>query len=163
MNGEEVLPQVAGGQMLLFPEHPRELCRTLGVNWWVVTTLHHDGLLSFDPEIVYDLDEGQEAEIRFLAGLITGHCGYLLLGELLRPLPMPFRYRHSEIYYNWQDRRWRPLPTPEEPSVAFADWLTALTDSGDRASLISIRNDIERAIESMPDDLARFRRERARG
>jgi len=147
----EILPKVGGGQQLLFPLDPRQLCRDLGLNWWAVTKLYEDGMLSFNPDEVTQLDEGQESELRFLAALVVGDCGGRVMAEVLQHLPKPFRYRHSQIYYDWQAQRWRPLPTPDEPSVAFSDWLETLTEEDDRETLEALRDQIDGALQSIKD------------
>ena len=80
-----------GDQQLLFAEQPKELSRKLGLSWRAVVKLHADGLLSFDPAVVQGLDEGQEAELRFLATFITSDCDTSLLRKLLATLPKPYQ------------------------------------------------------------------------
>ncbi len=112
-----ILLQV-GDQKLLFAEQPKELSRKLGLSWRAVVKLHADGLLSFDPAVVQGLDEGQEAELRFLATFITSDCDTSLLRKLLATLPKPYKYRPDDIYYNWELKRWLPRQSSEASDAA---------------------------------------------
>lgn len=147
MSHKEELPRVTGGQQLLFSRSARLLARELGINWWAVVKFYEDGLLSYNPEETFKLDEGQEAELSFLAALITSDCTPYVLDELLECLPKPFRYRHSEIYYDWSARRWRPLPLATEPEASFADWLEDLIEHGDRDALELLRDQVDDALQ----------------
>ena len=58
--------RVQACQEMLFPSVPREICESLGLNWWAAAKLHADGWLSFNPESLANLDEQQEMELRFV-------------------------------------------------------------------------------------------------
>jgi hypothetical protein len=131
--------RVTAAQQLLFPANPRAVCEQMGLNWWAALKLHEDGWLSFSPADSPRLDEAQEAELRFIGALVIGGCDRSMLAILLDRLPKPYAYDATRIYFNWAERRWRPLPDPHaHPEATFADWLENLVDSGDINSLTGI-------------------------
>jgi hypothetical protein len=124
---------------LLFPPRPRTVCDELGLNWWTAIRLYEEGWLSFSPELVAQLDEAQEAELRFIGSLVVGGCDRTTLTALLADLPRPYAYDLRRLYFDWASRRWRLLPDPAaHPEAAFTDWVEMLVYTGDVASLIGI-------------------------
>jgi hypothetical protein len=149
-NENAALPQVSGSQQLLFPATPRSVCDEIGLNWWAAVKLHEDGWLSFSPQTTSHLDEGQEAELRFVGPLVVAGCDRTMLAALLKGLPKPYTYRHR-LYYDWPMRQWRPLPDlMAGPEAAFTDWLEALVEKNDAGSLRGV-------LELTHDALARLR------
>jgi hypothetical protein len=59
---------------------------------------------------VAELDEAQEAELRFVGALVVAGCDARMLERLLAPLTKPYCYRLSRIYYDWAAQAWRLLP-----------------------------------------------------
>jgi hypothetical protein len=131
--------RIPAAQQLLFPTSPRAVCEELGLNWWAVLKLHEDRWLSFSPELVTNLDEAQEAELRFIGSLVVAGCDRNMLIALLARLPKPYSYDVTKVYFDWAARRWRLLPDPRHhPEAAFADWLEALVQANDASSLSGI-------------------------
>ena len=131
--------RVAAAQQLLLPATSRAICDELGLNFWAALKLFEDGWLSFSPEGTSRLDEAQEAELRFVGGLVLAGCDRAMLIVLLSSLPRPYAYDLKRLYYDWAERRWRALPDPRShPEAAFTDWLETLVESGDVASLSGI-------------------------
>lgn len=154
-NDSPQLARVGTAQQLLFPSTPRDVCDQVGLNWWAALKLFEDGWLSFSPEETLVLDEAQEAELRFVGGLVVGGCDRGMLGALLGNLPKPYAYRGELIYFDWSARRWRLIPQPDpHPEAAFSDWLETLVENGDLGSLTGI-------LELARDGLARVRVESA--
>lgn len=138
-------------QQLLFPCGPRAVCDELGLNWWAAIKLFEDGWLSFCPETTPQMDEGQEAELRFIGGLVIAGCDRRMLTSLLASLNRPYAYRASKLYYDWNVRCWRVLPEPRMgPEAHFADWLEKLVEQKDIGSLSGI-------LEMTHDAVARLR------
>src|SRR5437867_4125852 len=145
------MARVAAAQQLLFPPAPRSVGEGLGLNWWTALKLHEEGWLSFSPQDTPQLDEAQEAELRFVGSLVVAGCDRNMLALLLSPLPKPYAYHASRLYYDWPARRWRLLPEPDaNPEAAFADWLEELVANRDHGSLSGI-------LELTQDALARLR------
>ena len=143
--------RVSAKQQLLFPCTPRGVCEELGLNWWAVLKLFEDGWLSFSPELTKQLDEGQEAELRFIGSLVIAGCDRTMLTVLLHELPKPYAYDVRRLYFDWSTRRWRLLPDPAaNPEAAFADWLEELVQKGDAGSVSGIE-------ELAQDALSRIR------
>jgi len=141
------MARVPAAQQLLFPSGARALCSELGLNWWAALKLHEDGWLSFSPEHAAQLDEAQEAELRFLGTLVLAGCDRDMLSLLLEGLSRPYAYDLKRLYYDWSAGRWRVLPDPRaHPEAAFTDWLELLVQTGDTASLIGI---VELARDSL--------------
>lgn len=137
-------------QGLLLPLAPREICKSLGLNWWAAVKLHADGWLSFNPEAFHTLNERQEAELRFVGALVAAGCDEGMLHRLLQDLEKPLCYRPDRIYYDWAARKWRLLPEPpEQPEDQFSGWLGTLEEKGDLASLESIMEDAASVIERL--------------
>ena len=133
------LARVAAAQQLLFPSMSRAVCDELGLNLWAALKLHEDGWLSFSPETTLHLDEAQEAELRFVGGLVLAGCDRAMLSVLLSDLPKPYAYDLRRLYFDWTARRWRALPDPRShPEAAFTDWLETLVQTGDVGSLTGI-------------------------
>jgi len=131
--------RVAAAQQLLFPAHPRKLCEEIGLNWWAVLKLYEDGWLSFPPEHTPQLDEAQEAELRFIGSLVLAGCDRNMLTLLLADLPKPYAYDMRRLFFDWTSRCWRLLPDPQAyPETTFADWLELLVKRGDVGSLVGI-------------------------
>lgn len=144
--------RVAAAQQLLFPSSPRSLCDELGLAWQAALRLQEEGWLSFSLESTTQLDEAQEAELRFVATLSLAGCDRNALGLLLAALPRPYAYDLKRLYFDWSARRWRALPDPRlHPEAAFTDWLDHLVQSRDVASLVGI-------VELAQDALSRVRR-----
>ena len=135
MTSEIELPRISGIQGLLVPKTPRELCREIGLNWWAAVQLFKDGWLSFDPEGVGKLDDGQEAELRFVGAFIANDCPPLVIEDLLSGLRKPFCYRHSDIYYDWSSREWKAIPKVQDAEDAFNELVDRLKDEEDVAGL----------------------------
>ncbi len=143
--------RVTAAQQLLFPANPRAVCEQMGLNWWAALKLHEDGWLSFSPAGTPHLDEAQEAELRFIGSLVTAGCDRSMLAILLDRLSKPYAYDAARLYYDWFERRWRPLPDPNaHPEAAFTDWLDKLVEAGDAHSLSGI-------LELGQDALSRVR------
>ncbi len=152
------LPAVAEGQSarvlshqkLLFPNSPRAVCEQLGLTWWAACKLYEDGWLSFAPEATPELDEAQEAELRFVGALSLAGCDRRMMVLLLSGLSKPYSYQLTRIYYEWSSRRWRVLPESNpHPEAVFSDWLDALVARQDTESLHGV-------IELAHDALARI-------
>jgi hypothetical protein len=145
--------RVVAAQHLLFPSSPHAVCDEMGLAWWAALKLYEEGWLSFCPEDTLRLDESQEAELRFVGGLVLSGCDRSMLGVLLGGLPKPYSYQANRLYYDWTTRRWRLLPEPHpHPEAVFADWLHDLVEHGDVSSLSGI-------LELTHDALARVRGE----
>jgi hypothetical protein len=133
------LARVAASQQLLFPANPRAVCDELGLNWWAVLKLHEDGWLSFAPEATQQLDEAQEAELRFVGSLVIAGCDNDMLGVLLSGLVKPYAYDVRRLFFDWSARHWRLLPDfHSDAEAAFADWVEVLVQRGDVGSLTGI-------------------------
>lgn len=145
------IARVAPGQKLLFPSSPRSLCDEIGLNWQAAVRLQEEGWLSFPVEITSQMDEAQEAELRFVGALVLAGCDRNMLGLLLTRLPPPYSYDLRRLYFDWTARSWRLLPDPAlHPEAAFSDWIDQLVQSRDVGSLIGI-------VELAQDALSRVR------
>lgn len=137
-------------QEMLFPSLPREICESLGLNWWAAVKLHTDGWLSFNPESLPALDERQEVELRFVGALVADGCDDAMLHRLLDGLEKPLCYRPDRIYYDWSARSWRPLPKPlDNAEEVFSGWLDALEKEGDLSTLEDIQERAANAIKRL--------------
>ena len=144
--------RVMAAQQLLFPASPRSLCDEIGLNWHAAVGLQEEGWLSFELESTPQLDDAQEAELRFVGALMQAGCDRKLLGLLLTSLPRPYAYDLKRLYFDWTARRWRLLPDPRSnPESTFTDWLDLLVQTCDVASLVGI-------VELAQDALSRVRR-----
>jgi hypothetical protein len=133
------MARVAAAQQLLFPSSPRSLCDELGLNWQAAMRLQEEGWLSFSLEDLWQLDEAQEAELRFVIALVLAGCDRSMLGVLLAGLRRPYAYDLKRLYFDWISRGWRLLPDPRaHPESAFADWIEMLIQLRDRGSLVGI-------------------------
>jgi hypothetical protein len=145
------MARVPAAQELLFPSGARALCSELGLNWWAALKLHEDGWLSFSPEHTVQLDEAQEAELRFVGTLVMAGCDRDMLNLLLAGLSRPYAYDLKRLYYDWAASRWRLLPDPRaHPEAAFTDWLELLVQTGDVASLTGIGELARDALSRVP-------------
>jgi hypothetical protein len=121
--------------------------RRSGLNWWAAVKLFEDGWISFSPENTPELDEAQEAELRFVGALVNCGCDRNMLKLILASLPKPYAYDLKRLFYDWSTRRWRLLPDPRaHPEAAFTDWLQLLVKTRDAASLTGI---VELAREAL--------------
>jgi len=146
-NHDISLARVHACQEMLFPSLPREVCESLGLNWWAAVKLHTDGWLSFNPEALQALDERQEVELRFIGALVAAGCDDSMLHRLLDDLEKPFCYRPDRVFYNWTARSWQLLPRPlENAEEVFSGWLDSLEEDGDVSSLEDIK---ERATDAI--------------
>jgi hypothetical protein len=147
-------PQIArvpAAQQLLFPSSARFLCDEIGLNWQSAVRLQEEGWVSFSLETTSQLDEAQEAEIRFVGTLVLAGCDRNVLRLLLAGLPRPYAYELKRLYFDWLTRRWRLLPDPWlHPEAAFTDWIEHLVQARDYGSLEGI-------IELAQDAMARVR------
>jgi hypothetical protein len=143
--------RVAAAQQLLFPSSARFLCDEIGLNWQAAVRLQEEGWLSFSLETTSQLDEAQEAELRFVGTLVLAGCDRDMLRLLLAGLPRPYAYELKRLYFDWLARRWRLLPDPwSHPEAGFTEWLENLVQAHDAGSL-------EGVIELAQDALARVR------
>ena len=142
--------RVAVAQQLLFPCSARAACDEIGLSWQAALRLQEEGWLSFSLE-TDQLDEAQDAELRFLATLLLAGCDQKMLCLLLAALPRPFAYDIKRLYFDWSRRCWRLLPDPSShPEAVFTDWLESLVQGGDQASLSGL-------VELAQDALSRVR------
>lgn len=146
------LARVTAAQQLLFPSSPHSVCDYIGLGWQAALRLQEEGWLSFSLETTSELDEAQEAELRFVGALLLAGCDRRMLGVLLTGLPRPFAYDLKKLYFDWAARHWRLLPDPSSnPETTFTEWLELLVRTGDAASLVGI-------VELAQDALGRVRR-----
>ncbi len=101
------MSRVAGGQMFLLPQEPRELADHIGLDWWAARKLHDDQWLSFDPEKMLIESDAMRAEFLFLGSLVAAGCDPHLLKRLLTGLEKPYSYDLSTIYYDWRTKSWK--------------------------------------------------------
>lgn len=135
------------------PVSPRELCTRINLNWMAAIRLFENGWLSFDPSVVLEVNRTQEAELRFLGGLIAGGCDECLLRHLLDGLSKPYAYRLDRMYYDWESRSWKLCPSPPELESQFEAWVDQLVDAGQMSILENLRATLDRSIT----DLRRLR------
>jgi hypothetical protein len=110
MNSGSQLPRVSP-QRTFFPRNPKEVCEGINIKWWAALKLAEDGYISFDPEKIKELDDAQEAELVFV-GSIGRDCTRRMLNFLLSGLEKPYNFRHDQIRFDWQNRKWCALPAP---------------------------------------------------
>src|SRR5579872_5706302 len=133
------MARVEAAQQLLFPSSPGSLCDEIGLHWQAALRLQEEGWLSFPLENTAQLDEAQEAELRFVAALVLAGCDRDMLGVLLAGLPRPYAYDLHRLYFDWKGRQWRMLPDPRSnPESTFTDWVDMLVQTQDVASLVGI-------------------------
>lgn len=111
--------------------------------------LFESGWLSFDPSATPDLNPVQEAELRFLGGLVAGGCDDSLLRYLLSGLIKPYAYRLDRLYYDWEARCWQLAPNATEMRAQFDDWVEQLVDAGQMSLLESLRATVDRSIADL--------------
>ena len=145
------IARVSPAQRLLFPSSPHSLCDEIGLNWHAALRLREEGWLSFPVETTAQLDEAQEAELRFIGALVLAGCERNVLRLLLASLPPPYAYDSKRLYFDWNERQWRLLPDPRRnPEATFTDWVDSLVQTKDVASLVGI-------VELAQDALARIK------
>ena len=152
-----VQPHVQEAQSTLFqlsefsrrPVSPRELCAHINLNWMATVRLFENGWLSFDPATVRELNPAQEAELRFLGGLVVGGCEESLMRHLLAGLVKPYAYQLDRLYYDWQSRCWQISPNAPELKAQFETWMEQLVDAGQMALLESLRASVDRSIADL--------------
>lgn len=135
------------------PVAPRSLCALINLNWMAAVRLFEGNLLSFDPATVPELTPAQEAELRFLGGLVVAGCDESLMRHLLADLVKPYAYRLDRLYYDWEARAWQICPTAPERETQFEAWVEQLVDAGQMSMLESLRATLDRSIT----DLRRLR------
>jgi hypothetical protein len=128
---------------------PQKKCEQIGFNWWAAIKLYKDGLISFNPETVDELDEGQEAELSFLAVLITSGVNDTFLLKILAGLKQPYQFNAGSIYYDWFQKLWRPLPETPGPIEVFNIWLEELKDNNDVETLELLEKEIREALNEI--------------
>ena len=128
---------------------PRDVCDKIGLNWLTVGELHRDGWLSFDPHTVRTLTTSQEAELRFVGGLVAGGCDAGMLEKLLSGLTKPYAYRMDRIYYDWETQSWMLIPTHDDLKQNFEKWVAELTDSGELDKLQQLRDRVSGSISEL--------------
>lgn len=133
MNKNSNIKWVSCAQLLLLPVRPRELSQAIGLDWWAAKKLFDDGWLSFNPEQEMIVDEGMESEFLFLGSLVSAGCDPDMLAHLLAGLAKPYRYRISDIYFDWISKRWRTLPYITDD--LFSDMLWDLKENEDLDAL----------------------------
>ena len=111
--------------------------------------MYKDGLISFNPETVDELDEGQEAELSFLAALITSGVNDTFLLHILADLKQPYQFNVGSIYYDWLQKRWCSLPEIPEPEEVFNTWLEELKDNNDTETLERLEKEIRDALDEI--------------
>jgi hypothetical protein len=91
--------------------------------------------------------------LRFVGSLVVGGCEPGMLGKLLKDLEKPYSYRGDEIYYDWNQRRWRLLPKPpsEEVDFDYWSWIQQLKDEGDLETLKDLAEDVVNALAELAD------------
>jgi hypothetical protein len=143
--------RVSAAQGLLYTLSPRAVCDEIRLNWWAAEQLHAAGWLSFDPAVVAELDEAQEAELRFVGALVVAGCDARMLERLLAPLTKPYCYRLSQMYYDWSAQAWRLLPVIEapDPEAIFDQWLGSLKEASNVDQLHAMKADVEAALDSL--------------
>lgn len=135
------------------PVSPRELCSRIKLNWLAAVRLFDNGWLSFDPSLTLELNPVQEAELRFLGGLVAGGCEENLVRHLLTGLTKPYAYRLDRLYYDWENQCWQITPSASELEAQFESWIDQLSDAGQLTMLESLRATVDRSIA----DLRRLR------
>ena len=154
MDSNDEQSRVHGGQLNLFPQKPRDLCQEIGLNWLSAHQLYEWELLSFDPMLVKNLNEGQEVELRFLGSLVTGGCDRGMIEHLIRGMNSPYQYRLDRIFYHWPSQQWRTFPEIDDVDEAdgeniFLDWVDLLVDNEDRDQLLWIKETVDKAINKI--------------
>ena len=116
------------GQLSLFPIKPRYVCNRIGLNWLAAEKLYENGLLSFKPSEIEQLDFAQEAELVFLGNLVVAGCDFEMLEQLLKTLKKPYQYRDAEVYYDWSSQKWRGIPHLQESTKEeiARDWIESV-------------------------------------
>lgn len=135
------------------PVTPRAFCQRINLNWLTAQRLFDQGVLSFDPTGLSELNPAQEAELNFLGRLAAGGCDEGLLKQMLVGLKKPYAYRLDRLFYNWETQCWDLTPNPSEREVQFEAWIEELVDTGQMPLLESLRAALDRSIA----DLRRLR------
>ncbi|MEI6563540.1 MAG: hypothetical protein WCO42_04435 [bacterium] len=131
------------------PVSPRELCASINLNWMAAVRLFENGWLSFDPAVVLELSPVQNAELRFLGGLVVGGCEESMLRHLLAGLVKPYAYRWDRLYYDWESQCWQLAPTPPDFETQFETWIEQLVDTGQMPMLERLRATVNRSIADL--------------
>jgi hypothetical protein len=131
------------------PVSPRALCSHIHLNWLTAVHLYEIGLLSFDPASVVELDPVQEAELRFLGGLVVGGCEESMLKQLLSGLVRPYAYRLDRLYYDWASRSWQLSPSAADIEAQFDAWTEQLVDAGQMPVLERLHAIVDRALADL--------------
>ena len=133
MNTDIEMARVHMPQLYLFPFTPRDVCRSMGLNWLTAIRLHKEGYLSFDPVATDSLNSAQVRELEFIGSLIVAGCNKRMLQHLVRHLKKPYQYQLKLMYYDWLLQQWLLLPQikeaeeeEEEEEDFFETWLEGL-------------------------------------
>jgi hypothetical protein len=135
-------------QKRLFDISPREVCREIGLNWLAALRLRDSGWLSFDPEAKSELEEPEEAELRFIGSLVA--CGFdeSQLSILLKELEKPYRYRIESLYFDFLTKKWRLIPDTSD-IIVIQECIDNLKKEGEIEPLQSLYEYIEEALEEL--------------
>lgn len=139
--------RACNGQAFLFPVDARTVCREIGLNWLAASELFTRGLLSFDPSARPTLDDAQDAELRFLGGLVVAGCDGEMIEFLVEGLERPYAYRPHLVSYNFSAQRWVLTKLDGSREDWLRDWLADLVENEDHASLSRIRALVQRAAK----------------
>ena len=131
------------------PISPRALCDLIKLNWMAAVRLFENGWLSFDPAAISELNPAQEAELRFLGGLVVGGCEESMMRHLLAGLNKPYAYRLDRLYYDWDSRSWQATPNSKELAAQFEAWVEQLVDAGHMQMLERLRAAVDRSIADL--------------
>jgi len=153
MTSRNNLPRVSP-QRTFFPRHPREVCDQVGLQWFAAMKLASDGYLSFSPDKVTELDDGQDAELCFVGTLAVWANDRTLLDKLLKGLRKPYSYRFDQVCYDWGKGEWREFPQVEEPEEpvpedVISELLETLAADKDVEGLRAISDQVDEAINSV--------------
>lgn len=131
------------------PVSPRALCTLIKLNWMSALRLFENDWLSFDPATIVELNPSQEAELRFLGGLVTGGCEESMMRHLLAGLDKPYAYRLDRLYYDWAAQCWQVTPNSHEMAAQFEAWVEQLADDGQMTMLERLRATVDRSIADL--------------
>jgi hypothetical protein len=127
--------------------HPREVCKDIGLNWNDALILgDRGGWLSFHPEARSELEEREEAELRFVGSLVACGMGDSQLGMLLHGLRRPYSYKIQRMYFDWLARKWWLLPGVPVLDDIY-DIIDALQREGKIEVLESLYEQIAKALD----------------
>lgn len=80
------------------------------------TLLFHVGVIDWHLDGRDRIAAGEAKEFSFLESLLDAGLTAAQLPALLTTLERPYYYDHSEIYYDFSQRRWQQIPTAMRPS-----------------------------------------------